>query len=155
MASQGITFLILAAFMAFMATTISARRSIDNMNVIDKCWRTAASWENNRHNLASCSVGYAGKMNKSIGHDVTYYEVTDSGDDALNPKLGTLRYGMTQVKGKVWVTFQKDMNITLQKPLLVRSFSVIDGRGASVHIAGGGCLLLHRVIFYYYLSYFN
>lgn len=155
MASQGITFLILAAFMAFMATTISARRSIDNMNVIDKCWRTDANWENNRHNLASCSVGYAGKMNKNMGHDVTYYEVTDSGDDALNPKLGTLRYGMTQVKGKVWVTFQKDMNITLQKPLLVRSFSVIDGRGASVHIAGGGCLLLHRVIFYYYLSYFN
>ncbi|KAL2493197.1 Pectin lyase-like superfamily protein [Abeliophyllum distichum] len=115
------------------------------MNVIDKCWRTNPNWRSNRQQLAKCSVGYAGKMIENIGQDVTKYKVTDPSDDPLDPKPGTLRYAMTNIKGKVWITFQRDMKIKLGKPLLVSSFSTIDGRGLNVHIANGGCLVLRRV----------
>lgn len=135
---------------AIMATiliasgVVSARRNANNFNVIDKCWRTNRNWWRNRHHLATCSVGFVGKMSNNIGAGVTNYVVTDPGDDALKPKPGTLRYAMTHVKGKVWITFQKDMKILLKKSLLVNSFTAIDGRGADVHISGGGCLVLHK-----------
>ncbi|CAI9757658.1 unnamed protein product [Fraxinus pennsylvanica] len=115
------------------------------MNVIDKCWRTNPNWQSNRQQLAHCSVGYAGKMIENIGQGVTKYKVTDPSDNPLDPKPGTLRYAMTSIKGKVWITFQRDMKIKLGKPLLVSSFTTIDGRGANVHIANGGCLVLQRV----------
>ncbi|KAL7100070.1 hypothetical protein ACP275_09G125700 [Erythranthe tilingii] len=124
---------------------IQARRTIGNMNVIDKCWRTNPNWRSNRHQLATCSVGYVGKMRNNTGPDVTNYKVTDPSDDALDPKPGTLRYAMTSIKGKVWITFQRGMSIKLEKPLLVNSFSTIDGRGVIVDIAYGACLLLQEV----------
>lgn len=142
MALRGILFLSVL----IISTTVSASRPNGNGNVIDSCWRSNPKWSNNRQQLGSCSVGYAGKMTNNVGRDVTNYEVTDPSDDPTNPKPGTLRYGMTRVGGKVWVTFQKDMTIMLHKPLLVKSFSTIDGRGANVHIAGGACLLLQMVI---------
>ncbi|MBA0680771.1 hypothetical protein Goari_012453, partial [Gossypium aridum] len=37
------------------------------------------------------------------------------------------------------------MTITLQRPLLVSSFTAIDGRGIDVHITGVGCLLVYQV----------
>ncbi|KAF3438418.1 hypothetical protein FNV43_RR21180 [Rhamnella rubrinervis] len=63
----------------------------------------------------------------------------------INPKPGTLRYGVSMLKGKVWITFQRDMTITLQKPFLISSFTAIDGRGAVVHIAGNACLVIFKV----------
>lgn len=127
------------------STHVFAQRSRKNMNVIDKCWRWNPEWRTHRQQLATCSVGFVGKMTNNIGLEVTHYEVTDPSDDAANPKPGTLRYGVTSIKGKVWITFQRDMRITLQKTLLMGSFTTIDGRGASVHIAGGGCFTLLRV----------
>lgn len=132
---------------------VIARRSIENMNVIDKCWRANPNWRNHRHQLATCSVGYAGKMIENIGQGVTKYKVTDPSDDPLDPKPGTLRYAMTSIKGKVWITFQRDMKIKLGKPLLVSSFTTIDGRGVNVHIASGACLLLRRVTLFYFFSF--
>lgn len=125
------------------------------MNVIDKCWRSNPKWRSNRQELAKCSVGYAGKMTRNAGPGVTLYVVTDPSDDAMNPKPGTLRYAMTNIGGKKWVTFERDMKIKLQRPLLVSSFTTIDGRGASIHIAGSACLLLQRVcnIFSYNMFY--
>ncbi|KAH7857813.1 hypothetical protein Vadar_016754 [Vaccinium darrowii] len=120
----------------------STKKNSSVMNVIDGCWRSDPNWRHHRQHLARCSVGYAGKMTDNIGPNVTRYKVTDDGDDALDPKPGTLRYGATMIKGKVWITFHKDKQIKLQKPLLVSSFTTIDGRGADVHIAGGGCLVL-------------
>lgn len=116
-------------------------------NAIDRCWRWNPDWRRNRQQLAACSRGFAGKMNNNMGRDLTYYEVTDASDNAVNPKPGTLRYGATLIKGKVWITFQKDMNIILEKPLLVSSFTAIDGRGANIHIAGNACLLIFKVMF--------
>lgn len=115
------------------------------MNVIDRCWRPDPNWRRNRPQLATCSVGFAGKMTNNIGRDVTYYKVTNPGDDPLKPKPGTLRYGATMVPGKVWITFKRNMNIILQKPLLISSYTAIDGRGARVHISGAACLLIYKV----------
>ncbi|KAH0708782.1 hypothetical protein KY284_010209 [Solanum tuberosum] len=84
-------------------------------------------------------------MTNNIGDNVVKYKVTDKSDDPLNPKPGTLRYAMTHIKGKIWVTFEQNMKIRLQKPLLVSSFTTIDGRGVKVNIAGGACLMLQRV----------
>lgn len=125
--------------------TSLAHQTITEMNVIDKCWRWNPHWRNDRQQLALCSVGFAGKMINNTGHDLVYYEVIDSSDDPLNPKPGTLRYGATIIKGKVWITFQSDMRIYLQKPILISSFTVIDGRGASVHVIGPACLIIYKV----------
>ncbi|RVW25931.1 putative pectate lyase 4 [Vitis vinifera] len=115
------------------------------LNVIDRCWRRSRNWQRHRQLLATCSVGFSGKMTNNIGTDLIRYEVTDPSDHPLNPKPGTLRFGATNIKGKVWITFKQSMRIKLEKPLLISSFTTIDGRGASIHIAGGACLLLHEV----------
>ncbi|GAV75675.1 Pec_lyase_C domain-containing protein [Cephalotus follicularis] len=114
------------------------------MNAIDKCWRGNPHWRRNRQQLATCSVGFAGKLTTNIGRAVTRYQVTDPTDDALNPKPGTLRYGTTIITGKKWITFKRDMCIKLQKPLLIGSFTTIDGRGPRVEIGDGACLLVYK-----------
>lgn len=139
-ASSRLAFSLTIAIIVLASTPIALAH-----NVIDKCRRSNPDWVNQRQQLATCSVGYSGKMTNNAGPDVTNYVVTDPSDDPMDPKPGTLRYAMTHVGGKKWVTFQKDMKIKLQRPLLVSSFTTIDGRGASVHIAGGACLVLQRV----------
>jgi pectate lyase len=116
------------------------------MNVIDNCWRPNPEWKRHRQQLATCSVGYVGKMINNIGNDLIHYKVTDPNDDPITPKPGTLRYGTSVIQGKVWITFQKDMNIKLMKPLLISSFTTIDGRGVNVHIANNACLMIFKVI---------
>ncbi|KAK8350136.1 hypothetical protein V6Z11_A06G191500 [Gossypium hirsutum] len=115
------------------------------MNVIDKCWRGNPLWRSQQQQLAKCSVGFAGKMINNIGKDVVKYKVIDLFDDPLNPKSGTLRYGTTMIKGKVWITFKNSMTITLQRPLLLSNFTTIDSHGVDVHIIGVGCLLVYQV----------
>lgn len=129
-----------------MDMTMARKPGLSKLNAIDSCWRRNPNWIEQREKLALCSVGFAGKMKGNIGEGTTSYVVTDPSDDPLNPKPGTLRYGTTMVRGKVWITFQKDMTITLQATLLVGSLTTIDGRGAIIHIARGGCLLLHKVL---------
>ncbi|KAL4638819.1 hypothetical protein ACB092_03G174400 [Castanea dentata] len=114
------------------------------MNAIDNCWRWNPDWRRNRQQLATCSVGYAGKMANNIGRGLTQYVVTDPSDNPIYPKPGTLRYGTTMIKGKKWITFLRSMRIRLQKPLLISSFTTIDGRGANVHIAGNACLMIYK-----------
>ena len=123
-------------------------------NVIDRCWRRDPGWRRDRARLAACSVGFAGKMAVgNTGPGTVQYVVTDSGDDSPEqPRPGTLRYGATVLKGKVWITFRQDMTIVLQRPLLVSSFTAIDGRGVSVHIAGNACLTVLQVRIYLYRS---
>ena len=121
------------------------------MNAIDHCWRWNPNWRSNRQQLATCSVGYAGKMTNNIGRGLTQYVVTDPSDNPINPKPGTLRYGTTMIKGKKWITFQRSMHIRLEKPLLISSFTTIDGWGANVPIAGNACLMIYKV----FNSHFN
>ncbi|KAK7380830.1 hypothetical protein VNO78_33349 [Psophocarpus tetragonolobus] len=69
------------------------------MNVIDRCWRPNPEWRTYRSQLATCSVGYVGKMTNNIGKDLIHYIVTDPSDDPVNPKIGTLRYGASVIQG--------------------------------------------------------
>lgn len=115
------------------------------LNAIDRCWRGNPDWRRNRPQLAACSVGFAGKMSGNAGRGLVWYKVTDPSDNPVSPKPGTLRYGATMIRGKVWITFQRDMSITLHKPLLISSFTAIDGRGVSVQIAGNACLTIFKV----------
>ncbi|XP_050234933.2 probable pectate lyase 4 [Mercurialis annua] len=114
------------------------------MNVIDRCWRENPKWRRTRQQLATCSIGFAGKMINNIGKGVVHYKVTDPSDDPSNPKPGTLRYGTTMIDGKKWITFKRNMQVKLEKPLLISSFTTLDGRGVNAHITGSACLLVYK-----------
>ncbi|GAA0184929.1 lyase [Lithospermum erythrorhizon] len=63
-------------------------------NPIDKCWRCDPKWATNRKRLANCARGFGRGV--TGGKDGAYYIVTDpSDDDIIDPKQGTLRYGVT------------------------------------------------------------
>lgn len=115
------------------------------MNVIDRCWRKLPYIGANRAKLATCSVGFAGKMWRNQGPGLKFYMVTDPGDDPAHPKIGTLRYGATMIPEKVWITFKHDMEIMLKRPLLVSSHTAIDGRGVHVIISHGDGFQIHKV----------
>ncbi|XVE51075.1 hypothetical protein DITRI_Ditri02bG0009500 [Diplodiscus trichospermus] len=112
------------------------------MNVIDACWRTKSNWATNRKALADCSEGF-GKA--AVGGKYgAIYVVTNPYDDPINPKPGTLRYGVIQ-SSPLWIIFAKDMVIRLKNELIVNSFKTIDGRGAKVEIAYGPCITIQGV----------
>ncbi|XP_074267485.1 putative pectate lyase 4 [Silene latifolia] len=126
-------------------SSLAQKPALSKLNAIDVCWRRNPKWKVQRQQMARCSVGFAGKMTNNIGKGTIRYVVTDPSDDPLKPKPGTLRYGVSMLPGRVWITFQKDMNIKLERTLVVGSFTTIDGRGASIHISRGGCILLYKV----------
>ncbi|KAI9115044.1 hypothetical protein K1719_014057 [Acacia pycnantha] len=112
-------------------------------NPIDDCWRCDPNWQRNRKHLADCGIGFG--RNAIGGRDGRFYVVTDSGDDdPVNPKPGTLRHAVIQDR-PLWIVFKRDMVIQLKQELLVNSFKTIDGRGANVHIANGGCITIQYV----------
>ncbi|KAM3358561.1 putative pectate lyase 5 [Capsicum galapagoense] len=111
-------------------------------NPIDDCWRCDPNWEKKRQRLADCAIGF-GKQAIG-GRDGKIYIVTDTSDDPVNPKPGTLRYGAIQDE-PLWIIFARDMFIKLKEELMLNSFKTIDGRGASVHIAGGPCITIQYV----------
>ncbi|XP_019457441.1 PREDICTED: probable pectate lyase 18 [Lupinus angustifolius] len=112
-------------------------------NPIDDCWRCDPNWEKNRQRLADCAIGFG--KNAIGGKGGKIYVVTDSGDDdPVTPKPGTLRYAVIQDE-PLWIIFQRDMVIKLKEELIMNSFKTIDGRGASVHIAGGPCITIQYV----------
>ncbi|XP_060170804.1 probable pectate lyase 18 [Lycium barbarum] len=112
-------------------------------NPIDDCWRCDPNWEKNRQRLADCAIGFG--KNAVGGRDGKIYVVTDSSnDDPVTPKSGTLRYAVIQNE-PLWIIFARDMVIQLKEELIMNSFKTIDGRGASVHIAGGPCITIQGV----------
>jgi pectate lyase len=112
-------------------------------NPIDDCWRCDPNWRENRQALADCAIGFG--KNAIGGKNGPIYVVTDDSDnDMINPAPGTLRYGALQ-DGPLWIIFSRNMNIRLKHELIVNSYKTIDGRGANVHIAGGGCITLQYV----------
>ncbi|XP_020263169.1 probable pectate lyase 16 [Asparagus officinalis] len=84
-------------------------------------------------------------MTQNVGPGLRMYKVTDPSDDPVNPRPGTLRYGATTIAGKVWISFEGDVLIKLRRPLLVSSYTAIDGRGANVRIENGDGFLLREV----------
>lgn len=112
-------------------------------NPIDDCWRCDPNWAADRQRLADCGIGFGQKAMGGRGGQM--YVVTDPSDrDAVNPKPGTLRYGVIQTE-PLWIVFSGDMIIRLSQELIVNSFKTVDGRGANVHIAGGACITIQYV----------
>lgn len=112
-------------------------------NPIDRCWRFDKNWVSNRKRLADCALGFGNKATGGKAGGI--YVVTDPSDnDLLNPKPGTLRYGVLQPR-PLWIIFAHDMIIRLSEELMVTSNKTIDGRGANVHIANGAQITLQFV----------
>ncbi|EEF42874.1 probable pectate lyase 12 [Ricinus communis] len=112
-------------------------------NPIDDCWKCDPDWPNNRQRLADCAIGFG--QYAMGGKNGEYYIVTDSSDDdAVNPKPGTLRYAVIQEE-PLWIVFPSNMLIKLKEELIFNSYKTLDGRGANVHIVGGGCITLQYI----------
>ncbi|XP_047309483.1 putative pectate lyase 2 [Impatiens glandulifera] len=112
------------------------------MNKIDSCWRVQSNWATNRRSLADCVVGFGqGAIGGKFG---ATYVVTNPSDDPINPKPGTLRYGVIQAE-PLWIIFGKDMVIKLKNELIMNSYKTIDGRGFKVEIANGPCITIQYV----------
>ncbi|CAN8277471.1 unnamed protein product [Cochlearia groenlandica] len=112
-------------------------------NPIDDCWRCDKDWEKNRKRLADCGIGFG--KNAIGGREGEIYVVTDpNNDDPVNPKPGTLRHAVIQDE-PLWIIFSRDMTIKLKEELMMNSFKTLDGRGSSVHIAGGPCITIQYV----------
>ncbi|KAK9755563.1 hypothetical protein RND81_01G034900 [Saponaria officinalis] len=112
-------------------------------NPIDDCWRCDPNWSKNRQRLADCGIGFG--QYALGGKGGQYYVVTDSSDnDAVNPVPGTLRYAVIQTE-PLWIIFASNMVIHLSQELIFNSYKTLDGRGADVHITGGGCITLQYI----------
>lgn len=127
-----------------MLTNVSkSQQSCLTGNPIDDCWRCDPNWANHRQKLAECAIGFGQSALGGKGGQI--YVVTDSSDhDTVNPAPGTLRYGVIQTE-PLWIIFSTNMLIKLKHELIVNSYKTIDGRGANVHITGGGCITLQYV----------
>ncbi|KAL4634234.1 hypothetical protein ACB092_04G185100 [Castanea dentata] len=112
-------------------------------NPIDDCWKCDSKWDKNRQKLANCAVGFG--KNAAGGKGGKIYVVTDPSDnDVVNPKNGTLRHAVIQDE-PLWIIFERDMVIKLKAELIMNSYKTIDGRGADVHITGGGCITVQLI----------
>lgn len=121
---------------------IYPRPSNKLMNKIDSCWRSDPNWIMTRKALADCAIGFG--SGATGGKNGAIYVVTDVSDDPINPKPGTLRYGVIQAQ-PLWIIFESDMVITLENELIVNSYKTIDGRGARVEISNGPCITIEGV----------
>ncbi|XP_031127063.1 probable pectate lyase 12 [Ipomoea triloba] len=132
---------------ASLSRLLSTRRKLlstcETGNPIDDCWRCDTNWQLNRQRLADCGIGFG--QYALGGKGGRYYVVTDSSDpDPVNPPPGTLRYGVIQAE-PLWIVFASSMLIHLSEELIFNSYKTLDGRGANVHITGGGCITLQYI----------
>ncbi|URE48354.1 Pectate lyase [Musa troglodytarum] len=112
-------------------------------NPIDRCWRCQKNWAHHRKRLATCAKGFGRHV--TGGKNGDFYVVTDpSDDDLVNPRKGTLRYGVIQDR-PLWIVFARDMVIRLSEELIVNSNKTIDGRGADVQITNGAGITIQYV----------
>ncbi|KAA8520125.1 hypothetical protein F0562_014381 [Nyssa sinensis] len=112
------------------------------MNSVDSCWRSNPNWASNRKALADCAIGFG--TGATGGKYGAIYVVNDPSDDPINPKPGTLRYGVIQSE-PLWIIFERDMVLKLKNELIMNSFKTIDGRGVKVEITKGPCITIERV----------
>ncbi|OEL18622.1 hypothetical protein BAE44_0020359 [Dichanthelium oligosanthes] len=64
-------------------------------NPIDRCWRCRGNWATGRKRLARCVQGFG--WNTTGGLTDNFYVVTNgTDDDVVNPRPGTLRWGVIQ-----------------------------------------------------------
>ncbi|KAG6501270.1 pectate lyase-like [Zingiber officinale] len=112
-------------------------------NPIDRCWRCRSDWSKNRKLMGQCAKGFG--RHTTGGLDGRFYIVTTPvDDDMVNPKKGTLRWGVIQDR-PLWIVFASDMIIRLSEELIVNSNKTIDGRGFNVRIIGGAGITLQYI----------
>ncbi|CAL9180843.1 unnamed protein product [Musa hybrid cultivar] len=112
-------------------------------NPIDRCWRCQKNWAHHRKRLATCAKGFGRHV--TGGKNGDFYVVTDPSDlDLVNPRKGTLRYGVIQDR-PLWIVFARDMVIRLTEELIVNSNKTIDGRGVDVQIMNGAGITIQFV----------
>ncbi|KAG9153483.1 hypothetical protein Leryth_018753 [Lithospermum erythrorhizon] len=112
-------------------------------NPIDRCWRCDPNWAEDRQRLADCALGFG--RDAIGGKGGRFYVVTDpSDDDVVDPRPGTLRWGVIQPE-PLWIVFARSMVITLKQELIIQSFKTIDGRGFKVRISGGAGFTIQNV----------
>lgn len=112
-------------------------------NSIDRCWRCDRNWAVRRKRLADCARGFGERAEG--GKNGKIYVVTDSSDnDVVNPKPGTLRHAVIQLK-PLWIIFARSMTIKLSQELIMTSHKTIDGRGANVQIAHGAGITIQYI----------
>ncbi|KAL9691477.1 hypothetical protein QQ045_011901 [Rhodiola kirilowii] len=123
---------------------MSIRNSTERRNLgYFSCVTGNPHWQNDRKRLADCANGFG--RNAIGGSDGKYYVVSDPSDnDPVNPRPGTLCHAVIQDE-PLWFVFKRDMVIQLKQELIMNSFKTIDGRGANVHIANGGCITIQFV----------
>ena len=115
---------------------LKPRETFGTHKKVEDCWKCYSNWDKNRQKLADCAVGFG--KNATSGKGGNIYVVTDPSDnDVVNPKNGTLRHAVIQDE-PLWIIFEQDMVIKLKEELIMNSYKTIDGRGANVHITGGG-----------------
>ncbi|XP_058106414.1 pectate lyase-like [Magnolia sinica] len=115
----------------------------EGTNPIDRCWRCDKHWDRHRKRLAKCVLGFGCRT--IGGRNSRIYVVTDASDnDVVNPKRGTLRWGVIQKKA-LWIIFARSMIITLKEELIFASHKTVDGRGHNVRIAYGAGFTLQYV----------
>ncbi|KAF6173257.1 hypothetical protein GIB67_026952 [Kingdonia uniflora] len=143
--------LVFSCLLAFLTSTLQASsfetiptygQAKKVVNNIDSCWRWNPNWASNRMALADCAIGFG--KDAMGGKSGAKYVVTDPSDDPINPKFGTLRYGVIQTK-PLWIVFKRDMVITLKNELIMNSLKTLDGRGVNVEIAYGPCITIQGV----------
>jgi len=63
-------FILLVMMVTIFTSEVSSTKQSKiegmKMNVIDQCWRFNPEWRKNWQQLATCLVGYAGKMTNNI-----------------------------------------------------------------------------------------
>ncbi|KAJ0989406.1 hypothetical protein J5N97_007762 [Dioscorea zingiberensis] len=134
---------VISSYSSYNPSTKTKTSKALLINPIDACWAANnPKWSSNRQALANCAVGFG---NMALGgKQGRIYVVTDPSDDAVNPKPGTLRYGVIQVQ-PLWIIFSKNMIIRLKNELIMNSFKTIDGRGVKVEIGYGPCITIQGV----------
>lgn len=137
-----LTSMIYLSQYAASLPTNTTPSSNKELNKIDSCWRLNPTWADDRQALSGCAVGFGSGALGGKGGAI--YVVTDASDDPVNPKQGTLRYGVIQTQ-PLWIIFQRDTSIRLVSELMVSSYKTIDGRGARVEISDGPCITLENV----------
>lgn len=127
----------------FSDETTSYSSSCLTGNPIDDCWKCDPNWEADRQRLADCAIGFG--QYALGGKGGRLYIVTDASDhDPVTPSPGTLRYAVIQSE-PLWIIFASNMLIHLREELIFNSYKTLDGRGADVHIIGGGCITLQLI----------
>ncbi|AQK59800.1 male gametophyte-specific2 [Zea mays] len=102
-------------------------------NPIDKCWRCRRDWATDRQRLARCARGFGHATTGGLGGKI--YVVTDPTDlDVVNPRPGTLRWGVIQ-PGPVHDVKHTMGGLMRDSPTHIGSRTRADGDGISLFSA--------------------